>query len=146
MNDVNHVVMVGRLTRGAELKATSNGGAVLSFSVAVNRSRKNGDQWIDEAHFFDVVSFGRLAEALAQYLNKGQQVAIEGYLKQDRWQQDGQNRSRIAIVAENIQLVGGKKEGAETTGGYQPRATGEGPQEVPRYAPPADDYPEDIPF
>jgi single-strand DNA-binding protein len=118
----------------------------LSFSIAVNRSKKNGDQWIDEANFFDVVSFGRLAEALEQYLNKGQQVAIEGYLKQDRWQQDGQNRSRVAIVAENIQLVGGKKDGAETTGGYQPRATGEGAQEVPRYAPPADDYPEDIPF
>ena len=151
MNDINHVVMVGRLTKDAQVKYTTNGGAVLNYSIAVNRSRKNVDQWTDEASFFDVVSYGKLAEALAHFMTKGQQVAIDGYLKQDRWQQDGQNRSKIVIVAENIQLVGGKKDGGEqnpasSSGGFQPRAAAGNQHQPPLFAPHADDYPEDIPF
>lgn len=151
MNDINHVIEVGRLTKDAQIKYTANGGAILNYSIAVNRSLKNGDQWNDEANFFDVVSYGKLAEALATFMTKGQQVAIEGYLKQDRWQQDGQNRSKIVIVAENIQLVGGKKEGGEQTpasssGGFQPRAAAVNQSQPPLFAPHADDYPEDIPF
>ena len=152
MNDINHVIEVGRLTKDAQVKYTSNGGAVLNYSIAVNRSRKNGDQWTDEANFFDVVSYGKLAEALAPCMTKGQQVAIDGYLKQDRWQQDGQTRSKIVIVAENIQLVGGKKEGgsepkpATSADTYRPRATAGNQSQPPLFAPPADDYPEDIPF
>ena len=107
MADINHVVLVGRLTRDAEIKYTASGQAVCKFSVAVNRRRKNGDQWEDEANYFDVVLWGRQGEALNQYLLKGKSVGVEGELRQDRWQQDGQNRSKVEIVANNIQLLGG---------------------------------------
>ena len=106
MADINHVVLVGRLTRDAELKYTAGGQAVCKFSVAINRRRKNGDQWEDEANFFDVVVWGRQGESLSPYLLKGKQVGVDGELRQDRWQQEGQNRSKIEIVANNIQLLG----------------------------------------
>ena len=111
MADINHVVLVGRLTRDAELKYTSNGQAVCKFSLAINRRRKNGDQWEDEANYFDVVLWGRQGEAVNQYLLKGKTVGIEGELRQDRWQQEGQNRSKVEIVANNIQLLGGSPGG-----------------------------------
>ena len=105
MADINHVVLVGRLTRDAEIKYTSSGQAVCKFSVAVNRRRKTGDQWVDEPNFFDVVVWGRQGESLNQYLVKGKQVGLDGELRQDRWEQDGQNRSRVEIVANNLQLL-----------------------------------------
>ena len=107
MGDINHVTLVGRLTRDAELKYTANGQAVCKFSVAVNRRRKNGGNWEDEANFFDIVVWGRQGESLAQYLVKGKQVGIDGELKQERWQKDGQNRSKVEIVVNNLQLLGG---------------------------------------
>jgi single-strand DNA-binding protein len=115
MADLNHVVLIGRLTRDAELKYTASGQAVCKFSIAVNRRRKNGEQWEDEANFFDIVLWGRQGESLNQYLVKGKMIGIEGELRQDRWQQDGQNRSKVEIVANNIQLLGGS--GGSNSGG-----------------------------
>ena len=119
MADINHVVLVGRLTRDAELKYTSGGQAVCKFSIAVNRRRKSGDQWVDEANFFDIVLWGRQGESLNQYLVKGKLVGVDGELRQDRWEQDGQNRSKVEIVANNIQLLGG---GAGGNSGGSPGA------------------------
>jgi single-strand DNA-binding protein len=149
MADINRVVLVGRLTRDAELKYTSGGQAVCKFSVAVNRRKKNGEQWEDEVNYFDVVLWGRQGEALNQYLIKGKAVGIDGELRQDRWQQDGQNRSRIEIVAGNIQLLGGNP-GAGASGGgqetYQPRNGGGGDQ-APSLPQAGDDgFANDIPF
>jgi single-strand DNA-binding protein len=107
MFDINHVVLVGRLTRDAELKYTANGQAVCKFSIAVNRRKKSGEQWIEEANFFDIVVWGRQGESLNQYLVKGKLIGVDGELRQDRWEQDGQNRSKIEIVANNLQLLGG---------------------------------------
>ena len=107
MADLNNVNLIGRLTRDAELKYIPNGTAVCKFSIAVNRHRKNGDQWEDEANFFEIVLWGRQAESLEQYLVKGKQVGISGELRQERWQQDGQNRSKIEVVAKSVQLLGG---------------------------------------
>ena len=107
MTDINQVMLIGRLTRDAELKYTTGGFAIGSFSVAVNRRRKNGEQWVDEVNFFDINLFGKSAETLNQYLVKGKQVAIQGELRQDRWEQDGQPRSKVVVVAENVQLLGG---------------------------------------
>jgi single-strand DNA-binding protein len=117
MADINHVVLVGRLTRDAELKYTAGGQAVCKFSIAINRRRKSGDQWVDEANFFDIVLWGRQGESLNQYLVKGKQVGIDGELRQDRWEQEGQNRSKVEIVANNIQLLGGGPGGANSGGG-----------------------------
>ena len=107
MADINYVVLVGRLTRDAELKYTASGQAISKFSIAVNRRRKSGDQWEDEVNYFDIVVWGRQGEVLSNYLVKGKQVGIEGELKQDRWTQDGQNRSKVEVIASNIQLFGG---------------------------------------
>ena len=107
MVDINNVVLIGRLTRDAELKIITSGQAVCKFSIAVNRRRKNGDQWEDEANFFDIVVWGKQGESLHQYLVKGKMVGVNGELRQDRWQQDGQNRSKVEIVANNVQLLGG---------------------------------------
>jgi single-strand DNA-binding protein len=107
MADLNNVTLIGRLTRDAESKITAGGVAVSKFSIAVNRRKKNGDVWEDEANFFDIVLWGRSAESLTQYLLKGKQVGIAGELRQDRWQQDGQNRSKVEIVASSVQLLGG---------------------------------------
>ena len=86
MSDINRVTIVGRLTRDAEQSYTQSGYSLLKFGIAVNRRRKKGNEWVDEANFFDVVSFGRQGEAIANYMKKGRQIAIEGYLRQDRWE------------------------------------------------------------
>jgi len=107
--DINSVTIVGRLTRDAELKYTNSGSAVTSMGLAVNRSRKDGEQWVEEANFFDVSLWGRRGESLQQYLQKGTRIAVTGELRQERWEQDGQKRSRVVIHANNIQLLGGDK-------------------------------------
>lgn len=114
MADLNHVVLIGRLTRDAELKYTSSGQAVCKFSIAVNRRKKNGDQWEDEANFFDVVIWGRQGESLHSYLVKSKWVAVDGELRQDRWVQDGQNRSKVEIYANYVQLLGGNQQQENT--------------------------------
>ena len=148
MADLNHVVLIGRLTRDAELKQTANGQAVCKFSIAVNRRKKNGDQWEDEANFFDVVVWGRQGESLNQYLVKGKMVGVDGELKQDRWQQpDGQNRSKVEIVANYLQLLGGS--GASGNGSANPPAV-QGQQSSWKGqnnpVPPEDNFADDIPF
>lgn len=107
MSGLSAVVLVGNLTRDSQLKYTANGFPIGSFSVAVNIRKKSGDQWVDEAHFFDVDVLGKTAEALNQYLTKGKLVAIDGELRQDRWEQDGQQRSKVKVLANQIRLLGG---------------------------------------
>ncbi len=118
MADINHVVLVGRLTRDAELKYINTGTAVSKFSVAINKRKKVDEQWVEEAHFFNIVLWGKVAEALDPYLKKGKQVGIDGELRQSRWEQDGKSRSRVEIVANNVQLLGGKGETSNSSSGY----------------------------
>lgn len=160
MADVNHVVLIGRLTRDSELKYTSGGMAVCKFAIAINKRRKQGEQWVDEVNFFDIVLFGRSGESLNQYLLKGKQVAIEGELHQNRWEQDGQPRSKVEINATNVQLLGGNP-GSQTQGNtnsgynsqesssaapYQKRqnAASRPEPDMDDSIPP--DFPDDIPF
>lgn len=103
MTDINKTVLVGRLTKDIEIKYTNSGEAIGKLSIAVNRSRKQDNQWVDEASFFDVKIYGKMAESLRPYLTKGKQIAVEGFLKQERWQ----NFSRVTVGAENVQLLGG---------------------------------------
>ena len=150
MADVNIVVIVGRLTRDAELKYTPTGMAVLSFSVAVNRRVKKNDAWVEEACFFDVSYFGKGGEAINQYMTKGKQVAINGELRQDRWEKDGQARSKISIVANNVQLLGGGQgqgnyaPSQSRENSYKPRQEQEAYNSVPSYE--DDSFDEDLPF
>ena len=148
MVDINHVVLIGRLTRDAELKSIASGQAVTKFSIAVNRRKKNGDQWEDEPNFFDIVVWGRQGESLHQYLVKGKAVCVDGELRQDRWQQDGQSRTKIEIVANYIQLLGGNPGGG--SGGSGSNSGGRsGGSPAPRssdHAPAEDNFADDIPF
>ncbi len=116
-NDINVVTLVGRLTRDSELKYTNSGTAVCKFSLAVNRKKRSGDQWTDEVSYFDVVLWGKQGEALQQYLAKGKQIAVSGELRQNRWEQDGQNRSKVEVIANNIQLLGGNTGGGNSNYG-----------------------------
>lgn len=104
-NDINVVVLVGRLTRDCEVRATTGGTSVCRFSVAVNRRKKTGEVWSDEVNYFDVVLWGKSADSLKTYLTKGRQVSIEGELRQNRWEQDGQARTKVEIYANNVQLL-----------------------------------------
>ena len=107
MSDINNVTLVGRLTKDADIRYTTGGTAVLNFSVAVNESRKQGDQWVEEVNFFDVTLFGKMGEGIHKYMTKGKQVAIAGRLQQQRWETNGEARNRIIVVGESVQLLGG---------------------------------------
>jgi|TergutMp193P3_1026864.scaffolds.fasta_scaffold82922_3 single-strand DNA-binding protein len=154
MVDLNHVVLIGRLTREAELKYTAGGQAVCKFSIAVNRRKKSGDQWEDEANFFDIVVWGRQGESLHPYLVKGKMVGVDGELRQDRWQQDGQNRSKVEIVANFLQLLGGGASGSDRQnfqGASRDTSNNEqrdGSQDNSSYggSPKDDGFADDIPF
>ena len=140
--DLNSVVLIGRLTRDATLTYTSGGMAIGKFSLAVNRKKKSGDQWVEEASFFDVTCFGKTAENLAQYMKKGKQVGVDGSLKQERWESEGQSRSKIVIIAENIQLLGGDKntQGSGSDARNSPSRASQG------YSDTQPDFESDIPF
>ncbi|MBD5412675.1 MAG: single-stranded DNA-binding protein [Treponema sp.] len=138
MTDINTLTIIGRLVRDPEAIAyTSGGTARLNISIAVNRREKRGGDWSDRASFFDITIWGKTAENIKPYLAKGKQIAVEGYLDQQRWEKDGQKFSRVCIVANNVQLLGRKDGAQEATpqqaGGYMDAGSG-------------DDFPEDIPF
>lgn len=115
--DINSLTLVGRLTRDAELKYTNSGFAITNIGLAVNSSKKDGDQWVEVANFFDVTLLGKRGESLNQYLTKGTRIAISGELKQERWEQDGQNRSKVIVQANDIQLLGDGKPSINTDTG-----------------------------
>jgi len=147
MADLSIAVLVGRLTRDSELKYLPNGSPVCSFSVATSSRKKKGDQWIDEASFWDIELWGKQAESLQQYLVKGKQVAIEGSMRQDRWEKDGQPRMKVVVNAQTVQLLGGgqdKQPSKQETRRQSPFADGK--QETPRVGAPADGFTDTIPF
>lgn len=114
MNDVNSITLVGRIVRdvsSADIHYLSNGSAVVSFSIAVNESVKNGNLWTEKSSFFDVTFYGRQAESIHKHLTKGKQIAITGTLQQQRWQKDGATKSKIVIIAKTIQLLGSARDG-----------------------------------
>ncbi len=138
MADVNHVVLIGRLTRDSELRYTQNGTPIVKFSIAVNRRKKTGEEWVEEVSFFDVVFWGKMGESINQYLVKGKQVAVTGELRQNRWEQDGQPRSKVEIVANNLQLLGlsqgsGKQQGYQSADSYSDEGQYQKKKDVPNY-------------
>jgi single-strand DNA-binding protein len=112
--DINHVVLVGRLTRDPELTYTQSGAAVCRFSIAVNRSSgSSSDSQDDSTSYFNIVTWNKTAEICKEYLAKGKQVGIDGRLQQRRWAgQDGVRRSSVEIVANTVQFFGPGRPGA----------------------------------
>ena len=109
MANFNRVILMGNLTRDPEIRYTPNGTAVANLGLAVNRRWKADDQLKEETDFFDIVVFGKQAENCGEYLSKGRPVMIEGRLQQRRWEtDDGQKRSKVEVVANNVQFLGGR--------------------------------------
>lgn len=108
MASFNRVILVGNLTRDIELKYTPGGTAVTDIGMAVNDRRKSASgEWVDETTFVDVTLWGRTAEVASEYLSKGSPILVEGRLKLDSWETDGQKRSKLRVVCERMQMLGG---------------------------------------
>ena len=134
MASYNRVILVGNLTRDIELKYTPGGTAVTDIGMAVNDRRKSqSGEWVDETTFVDVTLWGRTAEVASEYLGKGSPILVEGRLKLDTWETDGQKRSKLRVVCDRMQMLGGP-------GGGRPRGEGGGEYSGSSYqadAPPA---------
>jgi single-strand DNA-binding protein len=107
MSDINSLVLVGRLVEDSELRFTKDGTPVSKFRIANNYYQGKGKE--DGVSFFDVTLWGKQAEALNPYLLKGKRIGVSGELRQERWDQDGQSRSRVAVNAQSIQLLDAKE-------------------------------------
>ena len=163
---INRVNISGNLTRDPEMRATQTGTQILTFGVAVNDRRRNPQtgEWEDYPNFIDCVVFGNRAEALSRFLSKGAKVAIEGKLRWSQWERDGQKRSKIEVIVDEVEFLS-SRQGQSGQGGYQPQqAPQPQPMPAPTYAAPqpqqtyapqqpvvqappsADMYDEDIPF
>src|SRR6187455_2651088 len=112
MASFNRVVLVGNLTRDPELRYIPSGTAVSDIGLAVNDRVKKGDQWVDEVTFIDITLWGRTAEIANEYLSKGSPVLIEGRLKLDRWEKDGQKHSKLKVTADNWKIFAVRKAAA----------------------------------
>ncbi len=154
MAHYNRVILVGRLTRDVELKCTGSGTSVTDLGLAVSDRRKTASgEWVDEPLFVDVTLWGRTAEVASEYLSKGAPILIEGRLKLDQWETDGQKRSKIRVVGERMQMLGtrGSNGGGastphstpqqQTQGNYGSTTAANVPQPAPPTAPPEDEIP-----
>jgi single-strand DNA-binding protein len=111
MASFNRVILVGNLTRDPELRYIPSGTAVSEITLAVNERVKKNDQWVEEVNFIDITLWARTAEVANEYLSKGSSVLIEGRLKLDRWEKDGQKHSKLRVVGEKMQMLGSRGEG-----------------------------------
>ena len=143
---INRVVLVGNLTRDPELRHTPGGTPVCSLRLAVNSRRKDETgQWIDKPNYFSISVFGNQAESCTQYLSKGRPVAIDGRLEWREWQaQDGAKRESVEVVADSVQFLGSRGDGAGGgDGANQFVPAGAGSESSADFPAAADD---DIPF
>ena len=99
---INQVILMGRLTRDPELRTTTTGKSVVNFSLAVDKGGQDAG-----ADFFEIVAWEKLAELVAQYLSKGRRCLVQGRLSQRQWEQDGQKRSRIEVMANDVTFLDG---------------------------------------
>lgn len=131
MASFNKVIILGNLCRDPELRTVSTGTQVCDASIAINDRRKNASgEWVEEATFVDVTFWNKTAEILAEYLRKGSPVLVEGRLKLDKWEKDGQKHSKLRVVCERMQMVGSKGDG-----GGQRREADSAPPRDPSDAP-----------
>jgi len=115
----NQVILMGNLTRDPELRQTPNGQSVCSFSLALNRSYKGSDgNWQEATDYVDIVAWGPLGERVAQYVTKGRPVLVNGRLQSRSWEQDGQKRSKVEVVAQDVTFLGGRGEAGNGSNDY----------------------------
>jgi len=141
MASFNRVILVGNVTRDPEIRYISSGTAVTDVGLAVNDRRKNASgEWVEETTFVDVTLWGRTAEVAGEYVTKGSPLLIEGRLKLDTWEKEGKKHSKLRVVCDRMQMLGGRGEGGRGRQG--------GGEEGHGNHPPADRFggEEDIPF
>lgn len=145
---INRVVLSGNLTRDPELRTTQSGTSVLTFGIAVNDRRRNNQtgEWGDYPNFIDCSMFGARAEKLNQYLSKGAKVALEGRLRWSQWERDGQKRTRIEVIIDEIELMQRRDNSTSNGSGYSVPATTPQEAEPQVIEASAAVYDEDIPF
>jgi single-strand DNA-binding protein len=115
---LNQVTLMGNLTRDPELRQTPTGQSVTSFSLALNRSYKDaGGEWQEATDYIDVVCWGPLAERVAQYLSKGRRCLVQGRLQSRSWEQDGQKRSKVEVLANDVTFLDSRGGGDDNEGG-----------------------------
>lgn len=105
MASFNQVVLLGNVTRDTELRHTPQGTAVIDITLAVNEKAKVGGELKEAVLFIDVTMWGRLAEIAGEYLGRGSQVLISGRLKQESWEQDGQKRTKVKVIATEMKML-----------------------------------------
>jgi single-strand DNA-binding protein len=114
---VNQVILMGNLTRDPELRQTPSGQSVVSFSLALNRSYKDqSGEWQEATDYIDVAAWGPLAERVAQYMTKGRRCLVQGRLQSRSWEQEGQKRSKVEVLANDVTFLDGRGEGGEGSG------------------------------
>lgn len=170
-NSINRVIVSGNATRDPELNRTQGGMAILNIGIAVNDRRKNQQtgEWEDYANFFDVRVFGNRAESLAGIVTKGMYLTIEGKLRWSQWEREGQKRSKVEIIADEVVLPPRQSGQNGSQGGYQQQGGGYNPngysapqnapqqpqggyqqapqpQHAPQYESTSDIYSDDVPF
>lgn len=151
---INKVMITGNLTRDPELRQTPAGTQVLNFGVAVNDRRKNQQtgEWEDYPNFVDCVVFGNRAEPLSRFLAKGAKVAVDGRLRYSAWEKDGQRRSKLEVVVDDVDLMSSRAAAQQPVQGASQAYAASAPQGRPQPAraaqtpPPVDVYDSEIPF
>lgn len=145
---INRVVISGNITRDPELRSTQGGMEILALGVAVNDRRKNQQtgEWEDYPNFVDCVMFGNRAKSVSRFLSKGSKVAIEGKLRWSQWERDGQKRSKVEVVVDEIEFMTSRSDGQH--GAAPHTAPAPHPYQPPIAAPVVDAsvYDDDIPF
>lgn len=127
----NQVVLMGNLTRDPELRSTANGQSVTSFSLALNRSYKDSEgNWQEATDYVDVTAWGGLAERVNQYLSKGRPVLVVGRLQNRTWEQEGQKRSKVEVVASDVTFLGSRDGGSNDSVPTETNQTKESKKDV----------------
>lgn len=113
-SDFNRIILIGRLSRDPQLRYTPAGTAVVSFSLANNRTYSVSGEKKEQVSYFDCIAWAKLGEIITEYCKKGQRIAVEGRLQQRHWDdQDGKKHSKVEIVVENFQFLEGKKDSTD---------------------------------
>ncbi len=155
MANFNKVYLMGNLTRDPEMRVTPKGTAICQFGLAISRSWKDeSGQTREETAFVDIEAWGKQGEVISKYCSKGRPLFVEGRLKFDQWEDktSGQKRSKLKVVLENFQFIGGRGDGAPGGGpatGDAPEASGDAQSSRPAAKSPAapkDPVDEDVPF
>jgi single-strand DNA-binding protein len=152
MASFNKVILMGNLTRDPEMRVTANGHTICKMGLAVSRtySTRDGERR-EETTFVDIDAFGKQAEVISKYMRKGRPIMIEGRLKLDQWESnEGQKRSKLGVILENFQFLGGPREEGEG-GGYEKssppaRDSGSAPSAPAEQTGDSDALDEDVPF